>query len=178
MCVSVRTRPILAELFAFLLSPFLEQAVYEFLHFLFQGRRKILNSLVDAFHNLPFPMKFILPPLKAPCDRVKIRSSAIFLPANNAQATQIKIAKRLPTREIFLLRKTVVEPRKDRAGDPAVKQRVESPHDHAAKSARYLVTRIDRAHDVKEGSSVRWPEEIQEPDKENGESPENSRRKR
>src|SRR3972149_6625323 len=121
MCVSVRTRPILAELFAFLLSPFLEQAVYEFLHFLFQGRRKILNSLVDAFHNLPFPMKFILPPLKAPCDRVKIRSSAIFLPANNAQATQIKIEKRLPTRDIFLLRKTVVEPRKDRAGDPAVK---------------------------------------------------------
>jgi hypothetical protein len=59
----------LAEFFTVLGSPFLKQAVYKRVHFLFQGRGQILNSLVDAFHTFPFrqtPSYHLLNPLSIP----------------------------------------------------------------------------------------------------------------
>ena len=61
-------------------------------------------------------------------------------------------------------REKIIEPAEDKSGERAAEKRVESPDNHADRSADWVVAGIERSEHRQIGAAVRTQDEIQERD--------------
>ncbi len=70
--------------------------------------------------------------------------------------------------------KAIIDPGKKGAADGPIKDGIQSPYKNTAGSSGNLVARIERAHDLKKGCTIGWPEEIGPGDHQKATAPQDS----